>query len=187
MNEPDPPIARQMQDAPPAKPLEEEETVYFEGRPVLRADQAKAAMFLFGGLVLLALPVLAAVFDWTWWDHRWMTPVAIILAIVAVVAPWLVVRTTRYRITNYRIDYERGVLKKQIDSMELWHVDDISFEQGLVDRLMNVGTITILSDDRTTPRLDLHGLPNPRAIFDSLRQRVITVKRQRGVIKMDMG
>jgi hypothetical protein len=30
-------------------------------------------------------------------------------------------------------------------------------------------------------------LPNPRAIFDQLRQRVITVKRQRGVIKMDVG
>lgn len=187
MSESDPPITRQMQDAPPAKPIEDDEVVYFEGRPVLRAEQAKAAMFLLLGLVLLALPVLAEMFHWTWWDHRWMTPVAIVLAIIAVVLPWLVVRTTRYRITNYRIDYERGVLKKQIDTMELWHVDDISFEQGLVDRIMNVGTIRILSDDRTTPRLELNGLPNPRAIFDNLRQRVITVKRQRGVIKMDVG
>ncbi|HEV2293376.1 MAG TPA: PH domain-containing protein [Tepidisphaeraceae bacterium] len=187
MSESDPPIARHMQDPPPGKPVEEEEVVYFEGRPVLRAEQAKAAMFLIIGLILLALPILAEAFDWTRWDHRWMTPVAILLAIIAVLAPWLIVRTTRYRITNYRIDYERGVLKKRIDTMELWHVDDISFEQGFVDRLMNVGSIKILSDDRTTPRLDLDGLPNPRAIFDQLRQRVITVKRHRGVIKMDMG
>lgn len=187
MSEPEPSIEREPKDTPPAKPVEDDEIIYFEGRPVLRADQAKAAMFLIVGLILLALPILAEVFDWTWWDHRWMTPLAIVLALIAVVAPWLVVRTTRYRITNYRIDYERGVLKKQIDTMELWHVDDISFEQGLIDRMMNVGTIRILSDDRTTPRLDLDGLPNPRAIFDSLRQRVIAVKRQRGVLKMDMG
>lgn len=186
MSEAEPPIARQIQDTPPAKPVEEEEVVYFEGRPVLRADQAKAVMFVLLGIVLLALPVLAMVFEWTRWSW-WMTVVAILLAVLAFVLPWLVTRTTCYRITNYRIDYERGVLKKQIDTMELWHVDDISFEQGFVDRMMNIGSIRILSDDRTTPRLDLDGLPNARAIFDQLRQRVITVKRQRGVIKMDVG
>jgi hypothetical protein len=33
----------------------------------------------------------------------------------------------------------------------------------------------------------LKGLPNPRSLFESLKQRVIAVKRQRGVIKMDVG
>ena len=187
MSESDPLISRQMQDTPPAKPVEEDEVVYFEGRPVLRAEQAKAAMFLILGLILIALPVLASVFDWTWWDHRWMTPVAIALAILAIVLPWLVTRTTRYRITNYRIDFERGVLTKKIDTLELWHVDDIKFEQGLIDRMFNVGSITILSNDKTSPRLELHGVPHPREIFDALKQRIIAVKRQRGVLKMDMG
>ncbi len=186
MTEPDSPIARQMQDSAPAQPVEEEEVVYFEGRPVLRADQAKAAMFLILALGLIALPILAEVYDWTFW-RWWMTLIAIVLAILAIVLPWLITRTTHYRITNYRIDFERGILKKRIDTLELWHVDDISFEQGLVDRIMNVGSVHILSNDRTTPRLELDGLPNPRVIFDSLRQRVITVKRQRGVIKMDVG
>jgi membrane protein YdbS with pleckstrin-like domain len=176
-----------MQDAPPPKAVEDDEVVYFEGRPVLRAEQAKATMYAILGLALIAMPVLASVMDWTWWDHRWMTPVAIVLAILALVLPWLATRATRYRITNYRIDFERGLLTKRIDTLELWHVDDISFQQGFVDRIMNVGSIKILSNDRTTPKLDLDGLPNPRAIFDSLRQRVITVKRQRGVIKMDVG
>ena len=67
----------------------------------------------------------------------------------------------RYRITNYRIDFERGILTKRIDTLELWHVDDINFEQGIVDRMMNVGTITVISDDRSTPRLELAGVPNP--------------------------
>jgi membrane protein YdbS with pleckstrin-like domain len=185
MSENDPTIARQM-DVPPSRSAEDEELVYFEGRPVLRADQAKAAMFVLLGVAIIALPILASVLNWTWW-RWWMTIIAVVLGILAVLLPWLITRTTRYRITNYRIDFERGILKKRIDTLELWHVDDISFEQGLVDRIMNVGSIIILSGDRTTPRLELHGIPNPRAIFDSLRQRVITVKRQRGVIKMDAG
>ena len=167
--------------APPEK-----EIVYFEGRPLLRAEQAKATMWALVGLVLIALPVLAAIFDWTWW-HWWMTVVCVIIALAAVLIPWLLIRATHYRVTNYRIDFERGIMTKRIDTLELWHVDDIKFEQGLVDRMMNVGTITIISDDKSTPRLDLAGIPNPRQVFDQLKDRVIAVKRQRGVIKMDMG
>ena len=116
-----------------------------------------------------------------------MTVVCVIIALAVVLIPWLVIRATRYRVTNYRIDFERGIVTKRIDTLELWHVDDIKFEQGLVDRMMNVGTITIISDDKSTPRLDLAGIPNPRQVFDQLKDRVIAVKRQRGVIKMDMG
>jgi hypothetical protein len=78
-------------------------------------------------------------------------------------------------------------LSKRIDTLELWHVEDISFAQSISDRMLGVGTITIVSHDNTTPRLELKSLPNPRPLFDSLKQRIIAVKRQRGVIKMDGG
>ena len=164
----------------------DQEIVYYEGRPLLRADQAKAAFWLIVGVVLIALPILASIFEWQWW-RTWMTIASIIGAILAVVLPWMIIRTTRYRITSYRIDFERGIITKKIDTLELWHVDDIKFEQGLLDRMMNVGSITVMSNDRTNPKLELHGIPDPRKIFDALKERVIAVKRQRGVIKMDMG
>jgi hypothetical protein len=93
----------------------------------------------------------------------------------------------RYRITNYRIDFERGILGKKIDTLELWHVEDIRFDQSFLDRLLGVGNLTVVSSDETTPQLQMHGLPNPRPLFETLKQRVIAVKRQRGVLKMDSG
>ncbi len=59
--------------------------------------------------------------------------------------------------------------------------------QTLLDRILGVGTIIVMSHDDTTPQLDLHGLPNPMDLFNTLKQRVIAVKRQRGVVKMDSG
>jgi membrane protein YdbS with pleckstrin-like domain len=171
---------------PPAGAVPDKEVVYFEGRPTLRADQAKAMLWLLIGLVLICLPVFAWILEWTWWPW-WLTLICVVAAVLVVVIPWLLIRATRYRITNYRIDFERGIVTKKIDTLELWHVDDIKFEQGLIDRMMNVGCIIVISDDRTTPRLDLHGVPNPRQLFTQLQDRVIAVKRQRGVIKMDMG
>ena len=112
---------------------------------------------------------------------------AIAIGLACWIIPWVQTRSVRFRVTNYRIDYERGIFTRRIDTIELWHVDDISFKQGFLDRILGVGDITIMSDDKTTPRLNLDGVPNPRPLFDQLKQRIIAVKRQRGVIKMDMG
>ena len=70
---------------------------------------------------------------------------------------------------------------------ELWHVEDLQFHQSLLDRILCIGEITVVSHDETTPRLRLQALPHPRPIFETLKQRIITVKRQRGVIKLDAG
>jgi hypothetical protein len=111
----------------------------------------------------------------------------VVIGLILMVIPSVMVRMIRYRISNYRIDFERGLLSRSIDTLELWHVEDISFHQSLLDRIFNVGDITVMSHDDTTPKLVLRGLPNPRPLFDSLKQRIIAVKRQRGVIKMDTG
>jgi uncharacterized membrane protein YdbT with pleckstrin-like domain len=111
----------------------------------------------------------------------------IVVGLLVMLIPWIMTKTLRYRVSNYRIDFERGLLSRSIDTLELWHVEDISFHQSLLDRMLGVGTITIISSDDTSPRLELKSLPKPRQLFESLKQRVISVKRQRGVVKMDVG
>jgi membrane protein YdbS with pleckstrin-like domain len=170
----------------PHKPADDKEVVYFEGSPLLRGEIGKTILFGLIGLILIAAPFIysATQDEWLPW---WATGGLIIIGLALMFIPVLIIRSIRYRVSNYRIDYERGIFSRNIDTLELWHVDDISFHQSFLDRILNVGTITITSDDKSTPNLPLHGVPNPRPLFDSLKQRVIAVKRQRGVIKMDMG
>jgi membrane protein YdbS with pleckstrin-like domain len=138
------------------------------------------------GLVLIAVPlVLRFVFDTHL--HATITAALALIGLVIVCIPPLRAKTIRYRVTNYRIDYERGLIGKDIDTLELWHVEDIQFHQDYLDRLLVMGTITVISHDITTPRLVMHSLPNSRHLFDQLKQRIIAVKRQRGVLKMDTG
>ncbi len=187
-----PDINRTDEVAPPPadddhhRPPDDKEIVYFEGSPQLRSTLGKDFIYTVIGLCLIAIPFVVAIFSK---DHVWpiweVTVGLLVIGLILLAVPWITAKTVRYRISNYRIDYERGLLKKQIDTMELWHVEDIHFEQGLLDRMFNVGTITVMSNDKTTPRLVLHGLPHPRDIFDSLKQSIIAVKRQSGVMKMD--
>jgi membrane protein YdbS with pleckstrin-like domain len=179
-------IPKESDENRPHKPADDREEVYFHGAPMLRGELAQFMGFILLGVVLILLPFVIDFFrpsNLPWWVYA----ILILLGLAVMVIPILRVKSVGYRISNYRIDYERGILSKSIDTLELWHVEDIKFHQSFFDRLLKVGTITILSHDETTPRLDLHGLPNPRPLFEQLKQRVIAVKRQRGVVKMDVG
>lgn len=163
------------------KPTGADEVVYFEGSPALRGFLGR---LLFCGLLGVGIVFAAVALR----GHAWWLPLAGVALAGAVIAmPVVLVRSVRYRISNYRIDYERGVLSKDIDTLELWHVEDLKFHQSLPDRILRVGGITVVSHDETTPVLILRALPNPRPVFETLKQRIITVKRQRGVIKLDAG
>ena len=160
---------------------DEREEIFFEGSPALRGA---AGQFFVCGMLAISLVIGAVHLR----AFGWYIPVlGLLLAVALLVAPVLVVRSERYRITSYRIDYERGLFSKDIDTLELWHVEDLKFHQSFLDRLLGIGQLTVIGHDATTPELLLQAIPNPRPVFDALKQRIITVKRQRGVVKLDAG
>jgi hypothetical protein len=60
-------------------------------------------------------------------------------------------------------------------------MDDISYEQGLIERWLGVGTIRITSSDRTHPEIELLGIDRVQqvaGIFDEARRRE---RLQRGI------
>jgi membrane protein YdbS with pleckstrin-like domain len=166
-------------------PPDDHEEVYFEGPPSLRGQ---TGTLILSGLASVAIFGLSLYAAGTWGGRTWwLVLVALVVAFGLFAYPVLATRTRRYKVTNYRIDFERGLISTTIDSLELWHVDDINMHQTPWDKLLNVGTITVKAHDQDLPVLEMNGLPDPRKLFDLLKQRVISVKRSRGVIKLDPG
>lgn len=176
-------------DPAPHKPADDREEVYFAGTPMLRGELARGWIWVLLGLVIIAVPIVIRILEkqgtepFAWW---WFV-VAIVVGFILILIPWIKSKTVSYKITNYRIDVERGLFGRRIDTLELWHVEDIRMEQSFLDRILGVGCVTVISHDETTPRLPMRGLPHPRPLYETLKQRVIAVKRQRGVVKMDVG
>jgi membrane protein YdbS with pleckstrin-like domain len=181
-----PPAAAPSEEHEPHRPTDDREEVYYEGSPLIRGEIGKFFLLWILGLVLIASPIICRII-WGWWPHWIAMLVLIVAGLLIMWIPMLVIRSVRYRVSNYRIDFERGIFGKKIDTLELWHVEDIRMEQKFIERLLGVGTILVISNDASTPKLPLHGIPHPRPLFESLKQRIIAVKRQRGVVKMDMG
>lgn len=79
----------------------------------------------------------------------------------------------RYRLTNHRLFREKGILSRHIDEIELIRVDDVSVRQNIIQRLFNVGDITVIAPtDKTEPRLDLVGIQNPIEVKEMIRTHV---------------
>lgn len=163
------------------------EEVYFNG-PISLWGRLSA--FLWAGLVVVlvvAVPIVAAIArkDGSSGLPWYVYPILALVALAAPLCVWVRHKTTRYKVTNYRVDFERGILSTRIDSVELWHIDDIVFRQGLIQRLVGVGTIELVSDDRSSPRLSLSSIPGARRLFETLKSRIIAAKRERGLLELD--
>lgn len=90
---------------------------------------------------------------------------------------YLVHVTTKYKVTTRRVEIERGVLAKDLSTLELWRVLDVGYQQSVLDRILGNGKISLRGTDQSDPELILHGLPDPRALFEQVRDAVQEARR----------
>lgn len=80
----------------------------------------------------------------------------------------------RYRATTQRLFHEEGILRRTTNRVEMIDADDVTVEQTIFERLMNVGTVRVDSSDRTHPVLLLIGIESPLEVaerIDAARRR----------------
>src|SRR4029078_13277444 len=56
----------------------------------------------------------------------------------------------RYRLTAHRLVITRGILRRTDDRILLVDIDDLTVNQGFIERMLNVGTITLDTSDENT-------------------------------------
>ena len=64
----------------------------------------------------------------------------------------------RYRLTSLRFYHETGLFRHITDRIEMIDIDDVTCEQGLIERILGVGTIRLASRDRSHPVLLIRGI-----------------------------
>ncbi|MGN6134750.1 MAG: PH domain-containing protein [Aureliella sp.] len=84
----------------------------------------------------------------------------------AIIAWWVIVLgvymvrrlSVHYELTTQRFIHQQGILVRRTDRIEVIDIDDVSFTQGIVQRMLGVGTIVLISSDRSHPQLRLMGI-----------------------------
>lgn len=134
-------------------------------------------------LVLLATVALIAAGVWFNNSNAWLAVAGICVAAWAIVALVMGYRkaSVHYVLRQERLIHEKGILKRVTDRIETIDIDDVTCEQGFVERVLGVGSIRIHSSDRTHPELLLLGIAEVNHVaelIDDVRRRE---RRRRGL------
>ena len=74
-----------------------------------------------------------------------LPPCALVVVIIFVAVPLLRWRTTSYELTNRRLRLRAGILSRTGRDFPLTRISDVSFAQGLLDRLLGCGRLVVES------------------------------------------
>ena len=87
----------------------------------------------------------------------------------------------RYELTTQRIRLIRGLLGRSYNEIELVRVRDTSVNQHLGERALNVGDVSITSNDPSHPEFTLHNVKDPMEVREMIRQATMKEKQRRGL------
>ena len=88
---------------------------------------------------------------------------------------------TRYRLSEDRLFLSEGFLNIKDDEILLYRVRDIDSSRSLGQRIFGVGTVMVLSSDKTMPTLVLKNVKDPGFVKELIHQQVEETKLKRRV------
>ena len=93
---------------------------------------------------------------------------------------------TRYRLSDDRIFCEKGFFNIRQDEVLLYRVRDLQLNMKLTQRIFGVGTVCVVSSDKSVPHLDLVNVKNPREVKELLHRSVEEAKDKRRMRTMEI-
>jgi uncharacterized membrane protein YdbT with pleckstrin-like domain len=88
---------------------------------------------------------------------------------------------TRYALSEDRLFLSVGFFSVKDDELLLYRVRDITTRRSLWQRLFGMGTVTVISSDKSQPTLVLKNIKRPLEVKEMIHQRVEEMKLKRRV------
>lgn len=164
-------------------PRPSERKSIYEGSPSWKAYVGYNAIIIFVALLLMV--ILRAGFEnstTTLGPKTMHVLVPIGLAVAFSFGVMFYRRSTKFRVTNTVIEWERGLLSKRIDVLQLWRIRDVIYKQNLIDRILGIAHIEVVASDATNPDLEIIGMPASRQLFEQLRDSIEIQRQAKNVV-----
>lgn len=106
----------------------------------------------------------------------------ITISLLIIAVAWLILAAIygarrfgiHYELTTQRFIHQAGLLSRRTDRIEVIDIDDVSFMQGPVQRILGIGTIDIASSDHSHPHLKMPGIADVKRVaglIDDVRRK----------------
>lgn len=138
------------------------------------SPKAMYGTWAIAALVTVVAIVLVAIYASQQQNVWLITGAVILLGWCLVIGLYLSRRWgVHYELTTQRFVHQKGIFVRRSDRIEVIDIDDVSYTQGIVQRMLGVGTIIITSSDRSDPELVIQGIdrvPEIAGLLDDVRR-----------------
>ena len=86
-----------------------------------------------------------------------------------------------FEVTSQRLKHRSGVVFRQVDRIEMIDIDDVSYRQGPIQALLDVGTIQLSSSDTSHPQLVMCGIANVSSVANLIDDARRAERSKRGI------
>jgi uncharacterized membrane protein YdbT with pleckstrin-like domain len=107
----------------------------YEGRPSWRALMSFYVLGI--GVAVAVLVILGFLAD----EMGTAVVIAVVIAGLTLVIGYVRRIATKYLITSQRLRISRGIVRKKVQETRLERVQNVNYEQGVLDRIFRVGTV----------------------------------------------
>ena len=172
------------------------DNVLFTARPSLWAATGaviKGLFFIVLAVLLLAWPVEEL--SWLGVSENHALAIAgyrkfvgigiAIIVVLGLLIKIIKLKVTYYEVTADRIEHRRGIFDRKVDNMDMFRVIDLKLRRNLLDCIVGVGTVSLVTTDKTDPKFDFLKIRNARRLYDIIKKASLEADRQRGVFHLE--
>jgi len=181
------------------QPSEAEETndnVLFEGRPSLWAMAGavvKGLFFLVVAGLLIKLPLehllglkLTESQALAFGQYRVIAGVGLaVLVMLFLVIKMVRLKMIYYEVTAERIEWSRGIFDRRVDNLDMFRVIDLKLRRSLFDCIVGVGTVGLITTDKTDPDFVFEKIRDSRRLYDIIKKASLEADKRSGVIHVE--
>tara|TARA_B100000927_G_C16309960_1_gene406983 strand:+ start:140 stop:547 length:408 start_codon:yes stop_codon:yes gene_type:complete len=114
-----------------------------------------------------------------------LTYIFLFWTIIFPLIAYLKTRFTIYEMTNSRFIEKTGILSQKIQEVELYRVRDYSIDKPFLLRLFGLGNLTLITSDKTSPRVYVKAINNVEDVRNTIRSHVESAREKTGTKEVD--
>jgi len=112
------------------------------------------------------------------------------VGLAAIAAIFLMIKIIKlkavcYEITADRIEWSRGILSRRFDKLDMFRVVDLKLRRNLFDCIVGIGTVTLITTDKTDPEFEFEKMRRARQLYDVIKKTSLEAAMRGGVVHLE--
>lgn len=149
--------------------LGDAEEIVWTGRPSMLLA---AGSMLLGFVLVVVGSALYGVVIPTDSGFRWVGLLVVAAGVALIILVVARHRSTQYVITTNEVYRKEGLLSRKVASLRLDRIQNVSFEQSLLERLSMYGDVYVDTAGTGGTEITFHGVPNPQRVSSMLTEQL---------------